>query len=157
MNYISCLCILSALCVSFTQPPEKLKEEAKPRVPVYTDSLHTTHELIGPLGKPLGEVLTVTGTVRREEDTKQQLIYIEITELNGVAMKMPVKMYAHPWQWSNSIKELKPGQRMTVRAYQDGGMRGHPDQAMMETTFIQTTGFGFSTWLVVLKEVPASK
>ncbi len=157
MSYINCLCVLSALCVSFPQPPDKQKENAKKRIPVYTDSLHTTHELIGPLGKPLGEVLTVTGTVRQEEDTHQRLIYLEVTELNGVPLKKPVKMNAHPWQWGSNIKELKPGQQMTVRAYQDGGMTGHPHQAMLETGPIQTTGYTFSTWLVVLKEVPASK
>jgi hypothetical protein len=123
----------------------------KQRTPVYTETLNDTHELIGPLGKPLGEVLTVLGKVE-EIPQKAQEHFLTVTEVNGTPLRQAKQLPARLWPWAN-IKDLRPGQQLRLRVYQDGGMVGVPHQAMAETVFIQTQGHGFATWLVVIGEV----
>lgn len=153
MFYFGLVCVLLAANTALIQPPGNLKVEPRKRIAIHTDTLYTTHELIGPLGKPLGEVLTVTGTVH-QENSKLQEIYLEITEVDGNRLTKPKEMYAHLWRWGSNIKELKPGQRLTAKVYQDGGMTGLPQ---FEGMAVQSKGYTFSTWLVVLNEVGASK
>jgi hypothetical protein len=124
----------------------------KQRTPVYTETLNSTHELIGPLGEPLGEVVTIIAKVQEKHSKGAFEDYVTVTNVNGTALEQPKQMPARLWQWAN-IKELKPGQQLVLRAYQDGGMIGTPPQAMKETVFVQTQAYGFVTWLQVINEV----
>jgi hypothetical protein len=122
------------------------------RIPVYTDTLNSTHELVGPLGKPLGEVVTLTAKVEAKHLKGAFEDYVTVTDVNGTALQEPKKLPVRRWPWANT-KELKVGQQLHLRAYQDGGMIGTPLQAMKETVFVQTQDYIFMTWLVVINEV----
>lgn len=129
-----------------TPPP------ARPMTPVYTESLDRTHVLIGPLGRPLGEMLSIAAVVDERVDSKDWFHnYVSVTQVNGVPLARPVRMPAQLWQWGN-LKELKPGERLKLRVYQTGAMMGVPDQAMRETVYVQTSAHSFVTWLVVVNE-----
>lgn len=156
MNHIRLFGVLAAVLVSAAQLPAPPGAAKKPRTPVSTETLNTTHELIGPLGKPLGEVVTVTATVANKPFKDPFDDYVTVFSVNGVQLQHPLKMPAKLWPWAN-IKELKPGQEFTLRAYQDGGMIGVPQQVMNETVAVQTVDHAFRTWLVIINEVRAQK
>lgn len=141
--------------MSFTILTASAAEDEK-RIPVTTESLNTTHQLIGPLGRPVGEVFTVDLQVSDERDKGLFKHYVTVTAIDLKPLKQPIVMPARLWNWSD-IKKLAKGQHHRVRVYQDAGMVGHPDAAMRETVYIQTTAQSFVCWLVILKTAPESK
>lgn len=130
--------------------------EPEQRIAVTTSSLNTTHQLIGPLGRPVGEVFTVDMVVTEKRDKGLFEDYVTVTSIEGKALQPPVSMPARLWRWSG-IEKLSKGTHYHVRVYQDAGMIGHPDAALKETTGIQTMGHTFACWLVILKPVPVTK
>ena len=58
------------------------------------------------------------------------------------------------WPWSD-LKKLDAQSRYRLRVYQDGGFAGVPDQAMKETTYVQTHAYSFVTSLVVVRNAKA--
>jgi len=137
-------------------PTEQPANESSKRIPVLTESLNTTHQLIGPIGKPIGEVLTLTITVTKERSKGDFKQFVTVTSVGETKLSDPVTMPAELWKWGN-IEKLALGQKLTVRAYQDAGMTGRPDQAMRETVYVQTRAHTFETWLVILYDVNAKK
>lgn len=117
---------------------------------VPTESLGKTHQLVGPLGLPLGEMTTVTLRVEPEVSKGYFETYVAVTTIGNRRLERPVRMPAKLWRWAD-IKALTEGQVLTVRVYQDGGMIGVPAQVMEETVAIQTQGHAFVTWLVIVK------
>jgi len=131
-------------------------QEIPKRIPVPTEVLNTTHQLVGPLGVPLGEIVTITVTVSEEPMKGMHDHYVVVSSINGARLPQPKEMPAKLWQWGN-VKQLVPGQQLTLRVYQDGGMIGVPPQVMQETVYIQTSAHVFSTWLVVINAVRDGK
>ena len=132
------------------------EKQTQKRIPVSTDSLTTTHELIGPLGRPVGEVFTVDLMVHEKRDKGYFEDYVEVTTVDSKPLTKPVIMPARLWQWSG-IKSLSEHRRYRVRVYQDAGMMGVPHQAMRETTSVQTTSHAFVCWLVIVKSADSAK
>jgi len=126
------------------------------RIPVTTESLNNTHQLIGPLGRPVGEVFTVDLRVTEKRDKGYFEDYVTVTAIDLKPLKKPILMPARLWNWSD-IKKLVRDQRHRVRVYQDAGMVGHPDAALRETVSIQTTAHTFVCWLVILKTATESR
>jgi hypothetical protein len=151
-NILGLSLVLAAGFAAVGRAPATRRAQDQQRTPVFTDTLNSTHELIGPLGKPLGEVLTITARVEEKKRKGTFEDYVTVTSVNGTPLPEPKQLPVRLWQWAN-IKDLKPGQQLTLRAYQDGGMIGTPQQAMTETEIVQTEGYGFMTWLVVVNEV----
>lgn len=119
---------------------------------VRASDLHSKIAIIGPLGKPLGQLMTLSGSIVRTR-TKGDPTLFRVTHLEGKALGSPIELpYSVP-AWL-SIKTLKTARTLTLRAYQTGAMVGIPHDAMKETVFVQTTSFTFRTELVLLKEVP---
>ncbi|MCP4130132.1 MAG: hypothetical protein GY754_03845 [bacterium] len=112
--------------------------------------LNPASEIIGPLGKPLGEVITITATVQPDPG-KGRANWLKITKVNGKALSKAVTMHYTIFQWA-AIKKLTVNKTYTLRVYQDGGMIGIPHQAMKETVFVQTEDYHFAYQVVVLKE-----
>ncbi|MGC4013488.1 MAG: hypothetical protein QM755_03060 [Luteolibacter sp.] len=131
-------------------------EPAKARIPVETGSLNTTHQLIGPLGRPVGEVFTVDLTLSEKSHKGYFENQVKVTAIDSKVLKEPVVMPAKIWNWAD-IKELREGVSYRVRIYQDAGMIGHPWEALKETVSIQTTGHTFACWLVILKSAEPEK
>jgi len=147
--------LLIAVCFIVTIVTAGAAEPVK-RIPVTTESLNNTHQLIGPLGRPVGEVFTVDLKVTEKPDKGDFEDYVTVTAIDLKPLKQPVVMPARLWNWSD-IKKLAMGQHHRVRVYQDAGMIGHPGAALRETVSIQTTAHTFVCWLVILKTAPGSK
>jgi hypothetical protein len=139
-------------CVLAHSPVPGFCEEPSLRTPVFTETLNSTHQLIGPLGIPLGEMLTVAATVEAKQTKGYFEDFVTMTAVNGRELAQPKQMPVRLWQWGN-VKALTAGQRLTLRGYQDGGMMGVPTQAMKETMYVQTTSHAFNTWFVIVNEL----
>lgn len=152
------------LGVVLAQPPIERAAPARQQAPVQqaapvqqpplksvpTESLGKTHQLVGPLGLPLGEMTTVTLRVEPEVSKGYFETYVAVTTIGNRRLEHPIRMPAKLWRWAD-IKALTEGQVLTVRVYQDGGMIGVPAQVMEETVAIQTQSHAFVTWLVIVK------
>ena len=134
------------------------------RIPVFVESLDKTHELIGPLGRPLSEMMTVVMTVDQPELKGHFHDFVTVTTVNGHVLRKPVSIPIRMWTFGNLVErplreggdyqwKFKPGDTLSVRAYQDGAMVGVPEQAMKETVVIQTQAHRFETSLVPVNEV----
>ena len=107
-------------------------------------------EIIGLLGLPLGEVVSIKGRiVQSNSKSGEQLV--EIVEIDGKPVSGILQLRYSIWEWGNIGRESLPlNQILRLRVYETGGMIGVPLEAMKETTFVQTEGWGFSTSLVLL-------
>lgn len=126
-------------------------------IDIPTESLGRSHRLIGPLGLPLGEVVTLTMKV--EDKVKKGYFpdHVTVTSIDEKDLERPVKLPARLWGYSQ-IKELVPGRALTVRGYQDGGMVGLPAQVFKEETFYAySETHRFVTWLVVVNELTGTE
>ena len=130
--------------------PDLSAVQQAPLTPVLTESLGKTHQLIGPLRLPLGEMTTVTMRVEPQEEKGHFDHYVTVTAIAGRRVERPIRMPAKLWQWGD-IKSIEEGDQVTARVYQDGGMVGVPDKAMKETVPIQSQRHAFVTWLVIVK------
>ena len=124
-----------------------------PKTPISADDLNRRFVVIGPLGIPLGEVATVDGTAVVNQG-KGASDLLQVTSVNGKALSKPVTMPYRIWPWSD-LKKLDAQSRYRLRVYQDGGFAGVPDQAMKETTYVQTHAYSFVTSLVVVRNAKA--
>jgi hypothetical protein len=76
---------------------------------------------------------------------------LEVVEVDGKALSGILQMKYSVWQWGNIGQTSLPvGQVLKLRVYETGGMVGIPFDAMKETTFVQTEGWGFGTSLVLV-------
>jgi len=107
-------------------------------------------EIIGLLGLPLGEVVSIKGRIV-QSNTKSSVQLVDIVEINGKPVSGMLQLRYSIWEWGNISHESLPlDQLLRLRVYETGGMTGIPLEAMKETTFVQTEGWGFSTSLVLL-------
>jgi hypothetical protein len=142
--------------------PLNLKAQAKTApLPDASKTAITAAELIdkyvviGPLGHPLGEVISIEG-IAVENQGKGERELIEVLAVEGNSLERPIRMSYSIWPWGD-IKSLETGKRYSLRVYQDGGFSGVPSQVMEETVGVQTRGYGFITNLVVVRSVRDEK
>jgi hypothetical protein len=107
-------------------------------------------EIIGLLGVPLGELVSIKGRIVRSS-TKSGGQLVDIVEINGKPVSGMLQLRYSIWEWGNIGHESLPlDQILSLRVYETGGMIGIPLEAMKETTFVQSEGWGFGTSLVLL-------
>ena len=112
--------------------------------------LQSGTQIIGILGVALGEVVSIRGRIV-ESNTKGGGQLVEVVEANGKAPTGMLQMRYSVWEWGNiGLAPLPADQILKLRVYETGGMVGIPIEAMRETTFVQTEGWGFRTSLVLL-------
>ena len=124
---------------------------AKPaRTPISWNDLNTKNEIIGSLGFPLGELITID-CVCRKADTKGDREFLEISTVNDKKFAEPVKLTYRILSLSK-IKELKVDYTYRLRVYEDGLMKGLPQGVFAEIGLVQTQGYHFSTDVVIVRE-----
>lgn len=107
------------------------------RIPIDAESLYTTYKLTGPIGEPVGELTTISITaeeVLEKPDMRSsppRSAFVKVNAVNGRELNPPVTMSATIWSWGN-IEKLTPGEKMTVRAYQNAGFIRTSDQILEE-------------------------
>jgi hypothetical protein len=143
--------ILAATMAAAAEP----QAAAETKSAISAHELNSKYEVRGPLGVPLGEIVTIVCR-KKLDDAKRNADLVEVFSVNGTDLPRPVVMeYAFFLaQNSGSIaKKLAGGQRQTLRVYQTGGFTGIPNAAMQETVSVQTQAYAFTTHLVVLKRL----
>jgi hypothetical protein len=146
------LCLLLSSLFAADAPQQA--HESKDRIPVLAESLNTTHQLIGPLGKPVGLVFTMKVAVNEQRSKDAFVDAVTVSNVDGKELSQPITMDAHVSPFGN-IKELTTGQTLTVRAYQGAGMTGLPDAP--ELVLVQGEACKFRTWLVIVTEIHEKK
>ena len=120
--------------------------------PVLAKDLANGRQIIGLLGVPLGQLVSVEARVVSSE-SKETDRYLEVLRIDKHQLSAPLRMSFSIWQWGNlSSSPLPPNQALLLRVYETGGMQGVPQNAMEETTYVTTVGWSFSTSVVVLYE-----
>ena len=132
-----------AVVVAFGQDKATLKA-------VSALDLQNGTQIIGLLGVPLGKLISIKGKVV-ESYAKGGGTLLEVGEVDGKPLLGTLRMRYSVWEWGNiSQQSLPPGLTVSLRVYETGGMVGIPIEAMKETTFVQTEGWGFATSLVLV-------
>lgn len=149
---LNCVAVLTAASLSPAVAQLVIPTAPTPRAPVLTESLNSTHQLIGPLDLPLGELLTIAATVHEPRNPGKYKHYVVVTAINGRSLINPIQMPAKLSRSSN-VKKLVPGQKLMLRVYQDGGMTGTPEQEINEVVPIESSAYEFNTWLVILNSI----
>ena len=140
---ISVPLIVFAVVVTFGQ------DKTAPKTVSALDLQNGT-QIVGLLGVPLGQLVSARGRIV-ESNTKGADILLEVVEVDGKALSGILQMKYTVWQWGNIGQTSLPvGQVLKLRVYETGGMVGIPLDAMKETTFVQTEGWGFGTSLVLV-------
>jgi hypothetical protein len=111
--------------------------------------LGARYQILGPLGAPLGAVVTIVAT-RMESHSKDAPDLLRVASMGGKRLHPPVTMCYKTLPWIG-MKPLERNKEYELRAYQDGGFTGIPAAAMKETATVQTPSYGFTTHLVILK------
>jgi len=107
-------------------------------------------QIIGLLGFQLGEIVSIKARII-ESNTKGDVTLIEVLDVNGKVPPGMLQMRYTILEWGNIGRAPLPvNQILRLRVYETGGMVGIPIEAMHETTFVQTEGWGFRTSLVLL-------
>jgi hypothetical protein len=107
-------------------------------------------QIIGLLGIPLGDLASISARIV-PSSSKETDEYIEILEINKIKLSKPMQLGFSIWQWGNLSNEKLPvNQTLSLRVYETGGMEGVPENAMKETAYVASIGWGFRTSLVIL-------
>lgn len=118
-------------------------------IPFPTSAIGITHELIGPLGRPMGDVFWVT-IVPRDLSPKGHFdSRLSVTAIDGHPLREPVDVWAELGGHHKTLEQLKPGEAIEARVYQWAGMTGIPAQLLRERP-VQAASHSFSTWLVLI-------
>lgn len=110
---------------------------------------------VGRLGQPLGKVMRVEGAAVESNYPRSKgqdnTLFFRVTAVEGRALPQPVVIELGFFS-SDISQELPPGERRTFIGYETGQFSGLPDAAGQHLSAIPaTTGYGFTTELVVLK------
>jgi hypothetical protein len=130
-----------------------IAQEAIPRTektPLPWNDLNTKYSIIGSLGYPLGDLVTIECTSRKEA-TKGDSQWIEITAVNGKQLTESVKATYSFLIWSK-IKGLEANKSYRLLVYENGLMKGLPEAVLKEIGEVQTQDYHFSTNLIVVRE-----
>jgi hypothetical protein len=117
---------------------------------VSASELQSGTQIVGLLGVPLGQLVTIRGKIV-ESNTKSGGREVVVEEVDGKRLSEMLQMKYSVWEWGNiGSAPLPIDQILKLRVYETGGMVGIPIEAMKETAFVQTEGWGFGTSLVLL-------
>ncbi len=152
---VSVLFVLGACGVCRFACAQKVPTTPKqvPKIRISADDLNRKYVVIGPLGIPLGEVVTVDGIAVINQGKGATHLF-QVTSVNGKTLNKPLTMPYRIWPWAD-LKKLDAQSRYRLRVFQDGGFAGVPEQAMKETTYVQTHAYCFVTSLVVVRNAIA--
>ena len=112
-------------------------------------------KVIGSLGLPLGEVVTIEGITadgeytRRKADAGETLLRVQT--VNGRPLKREAIFHFRPFEGAD-LKKPRAGMRFKYIGYETGGFSGIPDKAFDYVPRVATDGYYFTTSLVILRD-----
>lgn len=126
-------------------------------MPVPTTVDFSKQPPIGELGQPLGQITTISGTVRQEalgaKASKLDLV-LRVETVNDRPLPQPITIRFTIFPTAQISKPVL-GQSFTYVGYETGGFTGVPTAAFKWVPAIATTGFEFETRYQILEEVLA--
>jgi hypothetical protein len=123
------------------------------KIAITADELNGRYVVHGPLGVPLGEVITIVAEAV-EHIGKGETKVLKVVSVNGKALKAPVEMPYSVWP---GFKKFESRKTYQLRVFQDGGFDGVPLQAMEETGPVQSHGYMFTTRLTVIRTLDTAE
>ena len=108
------------------EPIAKAKQSPEETIRVNYSQLGQDVEVIGALGRPLGKLLAVEGSLfERKPDERIPKIYESKTvfiaeRVNGEPLKEPVHIFIKP-AWNSEYEDLEPKRKVKLIGYEDGG------------------------------------
>jgi len=127
--------------------------------PIHVSQLNRS-KVIGSLGRPLGEVVTIEGIAadgdytRRKAETDE--ILLRVQAVNGNSLKREAIFNFHPFE-GTELKKPSAGMRFRYVGYETGGFSGVPEAAFAYVPRVATSGYYFSTSFVILRNDNVSK
>src|SRR5262249_7278654 len=123
-------------------------EQPSTLIPISASDIGKKYVVIGPLGKPLGQLMNVEAeavSYPRKGDSH----LLRILSIDGKNLSEPVEM---PFAFLRAnIERLDVGHRCKLRIFQDGGFVGYSNELLREIGPAQTSGYHFRTKAVVIK------
>ena len=116
--------------------------------------------IIGSIGRPLGEVVTVEGTAvddsytRRKEDAGE--ILLRIQSVNGKRLKSEAVLHFVAYNGEES-KKPSVGTKFKYIGFETGGFSGMPESAFVYIPRVPTSGYYFTTSFVILRDDSGGK
>ena len=134
------------------------------RAKSHMKSIHVSelnlNKVIGYLGHPLGEIVTIEGIAADGNDTRQKAdtgeLLLRVQGVNGKPLKREVILHFFPFQ-GVPIKNPSVGAKFRYIGYETGGFSGVPEKAFDYVPQAATTGHYFSTSFVVLRDERGSR
>ncbi|HWB59423.1 MAG TPA: hypothetical protein VG733_08025 [Chthoniobacteraceae bacterium] len=109
----------------------------------------TAVEIIGPLGKPLGKMIKIEGTLLESGRSKAEADYgerfMEVKKVQGVPLKKPVTIELKE---GGGLRLPKGMANVAFTGYESGGFSGLPAGT---GTLVQSRGWGFEVYFVVTR------
>ncbi len=149
-----------ALVSSITSPWVVGQKRTKTNAESIQISRLNSCKVIGFLGYPLGEIVTIEGIVadeeytRRKADTGETLLRVQA--VNGKSLKQEAIFHFDPVQGAD-IKKPPAGIRFKYIGYETGGFSGLPEKAFDYIPRLQTKGYSFTTSFVILRDDKGNK
>ncbi|MBN1698093.1 MAG: hypothetical protein JW881_11315 [Spirochaetales bacterium] len=115
----------------------------------------TAVQITGMLGRPLGEIVTVKGTVientiwRAANETEELLL--EVDSIDGKPLDDPVRIPFGVFPWCGCGKPA-PGNPFNYVGYETGGMTGIPEKAFDYMSRVAAREYGFTVYFQVCGE-----
>jgi len=109
---------------------QRQDDGTKKRISV--SDLRSNYEMIGPLGEPIGKLLTVKANCDnrpRKHGGKGSVLVVQ--NLNGKQLREPITISYSITHWANT-DHLRHGETYTLRGYQDATFRGVPGAVLDE-------------------------
>ena|SRR5579884_3160111 len=109
----------------------------------------------GTLGRPLGTVVEVSGSVvantSRQKADAGEPFFLRIVEMDGRELATPISFSSTDMPLVDEAPELKVGDRFRCVGYESGTFRGTPADVFKHTEPSATLPFHFAVHFVVVK------
>jgi hypothetical protein len=153
MNYLSLCSIITATLTMFGEA----KDEGE-KISVSADHLSEKVSVVGKLGRPLGHMFTLKGSVEEKRSLGYELegheFVFKIREVNGEPLGNPIYVAA-----ISHAGKIPKDRDIVVRGFETGEFRNYPDE-VIKSHIVHKPGtpppaqagkFGFYTFFTILR------
>ncbi|MHC9543455.1 MAG: hypothetical protein AB9903_28425 [Vulcanimicrobiota bacterium] len=111
--------------------------------------------IIGYLGRPLGSIVTIEGTVvddcyrKMKSDEGEILLKVQKVDGKDLSGEIIIPLRLEP---SGAVKKPLPGYRFRFMGYETGSFTGMPEEAFRYIPQAASEGFQFKTYFLVIRE-----
>ena len=148
---------LSPWAIPQVEDAKQIGQGAQPKKQVRAISVSdlTEQPVVGWLGHPLGKIVTIEGLIADEDYRKMKVdlghILLRVQTVNGKPLKEEEIFHFEPFRWAE-VEKPKVGAKFKYTGYETGSFTGVPAEAFKYVPPVATTGYGFTTSFVILRD-----